>query len=734
MATLQELETALVNAHNAGDTQAATILAREIQGARALQGTPFEKNRARSEVIDRPAPDPLARLGRGFMDFADAGKQIGMARAPQDERTKFTRATDAEIADYEKGRGKEAGTFDVPRFVGGALPTLPIAGGMGMAAEKAAVGTLVHPLARAGMSAAQGAVQGALTYTPEGQSKAKQIALGSGAGVLAPFLSDAVSTVASKALQFGKGAAAKLAANPDTIIAELEPVLARQGVKWGDLAEEVKQGMIRQARQQMGVDGALDPDSLARKVEMDDVLGPAAGPTRGQVTRNSQEWSWERNTQKLPRVVGPDQEDLTDRFRNQLQILQDRVKALRAATGGTAANPYQAGASTSDAVKQKLAESKTVVDELYGAFRDSGAQGVEVKLPPVASALGRVVEEYGTEHIPKDVQNRLAEFGLLEAAGHGGGGGLGVKGSNKMFTVQDAEKLRKLITNNIVDDPRAKPQKAALLLLRNAIDDSVNATAEANPDMLRGARASAAARFAMRDQGGAVTAVAEGAEPDKLFQRFVLNGNVKDLQGLKATLNTGVMGGTPTAGMQGYEPAGAQAWKDLKGQVIEHAAQKAQAAGEGSFSGKAFVKALNEIGDERMKVLFDPKEIAELQKFARVAYNVTAEPPLAAVNHSNTAAAGAQYVRDAMRTVPALAEAATKVPFVGKMVAGAWNAGDEMAQKAAMRERVARALLGDAFNPDQANQKYRALAELISGRIGPYVGAAGVGGIEAKTR
>jgi hypothetical protein len=117
-----------------------------------------------------------------------------------------------------------------------------------------------------------------------------------------------------------------------------------------------------------------------------------------------------------------------------------------------------------------------------------------------------------------------------------------------------------------------------------------------------------------------------------------------------------------------------------------------------------------------------------------VAYGLTAEPALSAVGHSNTASTGAQFLRDAQRAMPRLAEAMTNIPFAGKIVAGAWGAGDQMAQKAEMRRRVGQALMGDAFNPEAANQKYSELARLISGRITPYVGPLVAGGIETQTR
>ena len=712
MATLQDLEVALLNAHKAGDGRAAQMLADEIRNMRQLSGTGLGKDYQPRTSLDPENPGPVERLGRGFTDFAVAGQRLTL---PADKAQELTRRQDEEIALYEKGRGKDAG-FDAWRFAGQNLPSALVSGGMAMGAERA-LGTMMKDnIPRMTLGAAQGTMQGATTYTPEGQSQVIPVALGAGAGALAPLASNAIAALVAKATQFGREAAAKLAANPESIARELAPILEQQGVRWGDLTDDVRNGMVVQARKQMAFDGQMNPEVIARKAEMEEVLGPA-GPTRGQVTRDPKEWTWERNTQKLPRMAGPGEEDLTDRFRAQLQKLQEKAQELITSTGARAQNAYQAGASATDAVQQKMKESGTVVDELYAAFRKSGAGGVQVKAAPIADTLGRVADEYGVENIAPAVRARLESFGLM--------GGK----QTKVLTVDEAEKLRKLIGNNT--DPSNKPQMATMQILKRAVDEAMIATEAPGIPALQTARRAAAERFAMRDSGAGVTAAAEGGEPDNFFRKYVLNGDVADLRGLKATLTTGVTGGKPTPGMQ-YEPAGAQGWKDLKGQVLEHAFAKATSQGEGTFSGKAFRKALDEIGDERLKVLFEPAELAQIRKLDRTAYNATAEPPLAAVNHSNTASAGAQFMGDATRALaPRLADMATGIPLIGKMAVGAWSAGDDVARQAELRRRISGALSGDVTDADQ---KRRRLAELISGRIDPYMvsGAAGYGAYKSR--
>jgi hypothetical protein len=698
VADVQELEAALLRAHSAGDSAAARVLAREIENVRALGSTGLGKGYQPRTSIEPERPSALVSAGRGFMDIPESVRYIasGGKRDPiedDDERV------------YQQGRGKDAG-FDLMRFGANTAGTMPLTGPIAAGARLAGA---AGPVVRGVVGGAQGAIQGALAHTPEGESKLTQTGIGVAGGALAPFAADAVSHVVSKAVQFGKEAAARFAAKPEAIIAELEPVLASKGVKWGDLSDDVRNGMLLQARRQLSVSGELSPDALARKAEMESLLGPGAGPTQGQVTRDPQQWSWERNTQKLNDIGAP----ITERFQSQMARLRQVAEEEVAKLGGRARNDFQAGTAATEAVKRKMDESKKVVDDLYAVWRESGAGATEVRPQRLADELMRLEDEVGVENIPPVVRARLESFGM--AGGE----------QKKLLTIDEAEKLRKLIGNN--DPGHTNPTGSmASQRLRKALDEAVMDTDAPDIPSLKAARGAARARFEMRDSAPGVTAAAKDEAPDKFFQRYVLNGNVRDIQGLKATLNTGFQGGQPDA-------AGVQAWSDLKSRTLEYAVEKATVK-DGMFSGPMFRKALKEIGDERLKVLFEPGELQQIMKLDRVAFDATAEPAFAAVNHSNTAAAGAQYLRDASRgAIPMLAEKATGIPFIGKMAAGAWSAGDDLARNAEMRKRVGQSLMGDAFDPTMAEDKRRALAKLLSGRITPYATTGGVAGLLSMT-
>lgn len=712
MATLDELQTALVNADKAGDTQAATILASELKNRRLLESTALPASMYPSTSIDPERPNPMARMGRGFMDVGQGTKQRYLQLTDTPAADQYTRDVTAEQQRYEKGAGPG---FDAFRTLGQAAAVAPLTAALAAASPVAGLG---GAMAAGGE---QGLYQGFLNFTPTGKSVVPQIIAGGASGVTAPVVANVAGKVLARGADFARAGAQRLTTSPDDIIEAIKPALEQRGINWESLSAGVRSNLFDQARRQISIDGDLSPDSLARKLEMDQVLGPHAGPTMSQVTRDPAQWSVERNTQKLPNGIGS---PLTDRYQAQIQQLQDRVRQAIAATGGQSQNEYQAGASATNAVQQKMADSGKVVDSLYDAWRQSGAGNTTVQPQPIADTLGKVIDEIGTENIPPAVQSRLQQFGMLDGK------------QTKLLTIDEAEKLRRLIGNN---DPGNGPASKASQMLKNAVDTAVMGTDAPDLPALQAARRAAFERFSMRDSAPAVTAAADAENaPDRFFRRFVLNGDVRDLQGLKQTLNTGVTGSpvpngfladpaNPASGP--LEAGGSQAWKDLKGQTLEYAMSKATNQGEGSFSGKAFRKALNEVGDERLGVLFSPDELANLRQLDRVAYGVTAEPPLSSVNHSNTAPALAQYVSQASAAIPSLVDKATGIPFIGKIGAGLWQAGNQVAKDAELKRVVAQALTGDASDPAVAVARRMALAHLIRDQLAPAGGVLGTAGV-----
>jgi hypothetical protein len=74
----------------------------------------------------------------------------------------------------------------------------------------------------------------------------------------------------------------------------------------------------------MSIDGNLSPDALVRKMQMDQVFGPNAGPTQGQVTRDPH--AMVLRAQPAEAARRPRRSRSPNAIEAQLQRLQDNLR------------------------------------------------------------------------------------------------------------------------------------------------------------------------------------------------------------------------------------------------------------------------------------------------------------------------------------------------------------------------------------------------------------------------
>jgi hypothetical protein len=187
--------------------------------------------------------------------------------------------------------------------------------------------------------------------------------------------------------------------------------------------------------------------------------------------------------------------------------MTDYLGQLRSGTGGKAATAYEAGESAVNALKAGDKAKEEAVGKLYDAFRASGAQDANIPAAKVADALGKVADEIGTENIPAAVLNRLKEFGLAGAK------------QTKALTVNEADKLNRLINNN---NPGNGPASLALGRIKSALNSAlleVEPSGQQGVEALKTARAAAAQRFAEADASKGISAALDDVHPDQFVQR-----------------------------------------------------------------------------------------------------------------------------------------------------------------------------------------------------------------------
>ena len=178
---------------------------------------------------------------------------------------------------------------------------------------------------------------------------------------------------------------------------------------------------------------------------------------------------------------------------------------------------------------------------------------------------------------------------------------------------------------------------AAMRGVDGAADDAVSA--------VNAARSATRQAYAFEESSPIVRAVlSEGAagDPQRIASRFII-------------------GGTPNETREVVNLLGARNLAPVKNAVLAHLKESAIGKGAadevGKFSQSAFNRALAQIGERKLSMLFTPEEIAQLRANGRVASYMQAQPVGSAVNNSNSGAllmgAGYDWLKSAVSKIPA---------------------------------------------------------------------------------
>lgn len=590
MATLQELEGALINAHRAGDTNAARYLAGEI--ARAQESVEPAKPVG-------PAPGYGERFMRGVEDTGTGLAQLWKMATNPEEAKRYTAKINAETADYDARRGKDAGV-DWVRVAGNIVSTAPtmfIPGGQA---------TLP---ARLGMAALSGGLVGGAQFSKTGDwsDKAVQIGVGAGAGALGQGAVEAVTKVGSAAInKVASALRGRGDVTDDVVIAQFRSA----GVDWDALGDNVKQSLVADARKALSGGGQLDAVAAARVAD-----AKAAGVelTQGQALRNPRQWTFERNTAKIANVGDP----LNERFAAQDKALAQGVKAAQARTGGATTDPAIASDNAMKALRAFDEANTKAEASAWQAAREALGGEAQVPLQTVAQKYGQLLDDV-PDLIPAGVKSRMEKFGV--------GGGT----QTKNFTVTEADSLIKQL-NRYYDrnnDARNRVLGELKGVINQTLDDFDPAAQKLGAEAVekfRTARDLSRNIRQGRDATPGLQAALDDADPVRFLNRYVLGSDPRQIASMRDAMLKA--------------EGGQQAWNDLRGEVINKLMKEGVNSAGDRFKPDSFRSALDSIGQSRLKELFTPAELSQLNLISRVGKMVSDEPASTAVNRSNTASA-----------------------------------------------------------------------------------------------
>lgn len=536
-------------------------------------------NRARGFVMG--AADPSVGAFQLAANAVGQGDRVNPAIAQKE----------AEYTAQRQAVGSEG--FDFARLGGN------IASPVNMAAAR--IPFAASTMGRVGQGAAMGGAGAAMQpVTDGGESFWTDKAMQTGAGAT-------VGGVAAPVLgKLGEAVARRMrTVDPKVASQEADQVMKKAlediGQTINDLPPKTVATLRAQVVEAMKQGKRLAPAAMLRKQDFTDAGIP---PLLGQITRDPMQFAREQNLRGVANVGEPISSILTQ----QNQKLQSGLGGLRA---GAYDDAYMAGDQVTGALKSADEGLRRSVTAAYQKARMDAGKDLDIPLQGLAQDVADVVNNFG-DKVPSGVMNQFRALGIDP---------MNPGNQRQLFTIESADKLLKVINNNVGNDPATN---RALGVLRDAVKKSV-LSVDATGGPFAPAVSAAAQRFKLQEAVPALKAAAEGSiAPDDFIRRFVINGKTNEVAGMAKILKA--------TDQAAYGQARAQI-----GAHLNRAAFGENVTADKTFAAERFNKALREIGNDKLRAFFTPAEVSELKLLGRVGAYIHQAPPASAVNYSNTA-------------------------------------------------------------------------------------------------
>lgn len=576
----------------------------EFEFRARLEAEQSQKPTTRQQV---QASFPM-RVVQGARDPIDAGAQLlprglefltsagGLAKNPvSDWFGQQAQSVDQGIseneAEYEAARkatGQEG--IDAGRLLGNVVSPAN-------AAIASRLPAAVSTGGRIATGAALGASGGALSpvntqNNPDfAGTKAGQMLIGGIAG-------GALTPIAGKVADKFAGYIANKRAPSELVMQKSAQDIAQEmGLDYSAMTARQRTSLMDEIRTALQANLGKDPAAAMRKADFEAEGMPFL---TGQATRDPLQFAAEKNLAQGNKEIA--------------SVLQQQGKQIRSNLGKYsmgASSEQQGGSALIDALRgysNKLGEG---VKGAYTVARNSAGKDAEVPMQGLAQDVAAVLDQY-SENVTKNLPlSQFKKYGILEG---------GDMTQRKIFTVEEADKLLKVINANQSND---KATNAALSALRGAVKRAVVQDAGAD-DVFAGARKLAAEKFRLEDAVPALEASASGAaNPDTFVSNFIVSKNAQtpQVQQLAKILRE--------QDPQAFSEARAQVGAYLQRQALGE-----NLAGDKAVRPEMYAKALRQFGEEKLGAFFTPQEIASMQRNARIAAYIDSVPNASRPNTS----------------------------------------------------------------------------------------------------
>ena len=584
-----------------------------------------------SKPKPQPAPKPekpsfLADVGAGMDDIysgvaqgaeyvADGirggvNKVLG-TNLDTDRYEKYTKYKADEKKTYEQARKGSGAGVNVGRFVGQIVATLPVAGlSKGYGAAKVLSGAGAKITAQ---NAAVGGAIGGIGFAENAEQRKNNVIGGAIGGALGGIAGDkigkGIAKVSQKVVPSAKAAAtARVSATVDD---QIEIALKQSNIKMSDLSDDVVAGLRKDVAAALKSGKAVNKEAIARKVVLDRV---GIRPTHAQLTGDPKLWQKQAELAKIQGAGDP----LRDKLVQDNVQLAGLLDDVATKTGGKADDAYGAASGAVDALKGQQAQNKAFIGAAYDNARKAAGNDVVLDGRGFANdAITKLDEQYAMSSLPSGVSKIIKD----------------IEKNPQSFTLGKSEELIKILNREYkasLQNGQPTSSTYAIGVVRDALETRQS---EAMQNLLStggndAAQAYQFARDAYKFNAQQIESIPllkdaiKGVEPDKLFQKHILNGNVAELQRTVDLLNN----------------VNPQSVADIKGQVVKFISDKAVNQ-NGQFSPAGMKRALDSIGDRRLAAMFTPDEVARLKDIGMAGQYLVTQPAHSYVNNSNTSAA-----------------------------------------------------------------------------------------------
>lgn len=542
--------------------------------------------------------------------------------------------------------------FDWMRLGGQIAGTAPMAAlGRGYQGAKvlSAAGAKV-----AGQNALVGAGIGGASFAEDADTRLAHTALGAVGGAAGGAVGEKIGQGIGKAIQVGKDVSSRFSTTQTNqlltqINQRLDDVLRPSGLSLSNLSDDVANSLRQEALSALRSGKDVNPTSVARKVVLER-LGLKG--TKAQVSGDAKQWQNQAELAKIERSGDP----LRDKFIDDNVQLTRLLNEAADSTGGRSFDGRGAMDDALTSIKGQLGQNKDYIRTIYNSARQ--ANGNDVKLGGaefVSEARKALKDNYSTMELPASINSILKRF----------------EKNPDEFTLGESEavikKLNQAHQASLKPDGTNSSETYAIGLVRDVLNNRQAQSLQS----LASQSNHAAELYQLGRQAHKFNAeqinsmpllqdAVKGTEPDKLFSKHVLGGNVNELNKTIELLNN-------------ISP---QSVNNIKQQVVEYISKRSINS-NGQFSPAGMKRALDKITDNRLLTMFSPKEFAQIKDISKAADYLMTQPPHSYVNNSNTASTLANHFMTLL-----------KLPGVRVVLSSVKDVPDSIATKGAMKPSI----------------------------------------------